>query len=239
MAMLIGSKLYYLDTIDSTNEYAKDLLKKNVPEGTVVLADSQEQGKGRFGKQWYSPEGGIWMSVILRPSDPTLISIAAAVAVCEALHLNGILPGIKWPNDILLNGKKIAGILVELVDDTVIIGIGLNLNIRSFPKELQDIASSVFIETKKHLEKKMLYDNLCKHLDDCYKMIQNNQGRELLTKWRHYTVLLGQIVTIEMGEETIQGKVLDISNDGALVVMKTDGNIDRVPGGVCHLIKDG
>jgi len=236
--MLIGNKLYYLDTVDSTNAYAKVLLEKKVSEGTVVLADKQERGRGRFNKQWYSPEGGIWMSVILYPTDPALMSIVAAVAVCEALHLNGILPGIKWPNDILLNGKKIAGILVEIIDESVIVGIGLNLNIRTFPQELQDIASSVFIETKKHLEKKMLYDYLCKQLDDCYKMLQNKQSSELLTKWRHYTVILGQMVTIEMGDVTIQGKVLDISNDGALVLMKTDGKIERIPGGVCHLLKD-
>jgi BirA family biotin operon repressor/biotin-[acetyl-CoA-carboxylase] ligase len=236
--MLIGNKLYYLDVVDSTNEYAKELIGNKVPEGTVVLADTQNKGKGRFNKQWYSPEGGIWMSVILFPSDPALISIAAAVAVCEALHLNGVLPGIKWPNDILLNGKKIAGILVEIIDDAVIVGIGLNLNIRSFPEDLQDIASSVFLETKKHLEKKMLYDNLCKQLDDCYKMLQNKQGSDLLTKWRHYTVLLGQMVTIKMGETTVQGKVLDISNDGALVLMRTNGKIERVPGGICHMLKD-
>jgi BirA family biotin operon repressor/biotin-[acetyl-CoA-carboxylase] ligase len=167
-----------------------------------------------------------------------LIPIAAAVAVCEALHINGVLPGIKWPNDIILNGKKIAGILVEMVSEWVIVGIGLNLNIRKFPKELIDTASSVFLETKKHFEKKMMYDHLCKQLDDCYIMLQENQGTELLTKWRHYTILLGQMVTIEMGETTLQGKVLDISNDGALVIMKIDGKIQRVPGGVCHLLKD-
>lgn len=236
--MLIGNKLYYFDTVGSTNEYARGLLAKGVPEGTAVLADVQTEGKGRFGKQWYSPEGGLWMSVVLRPSTPALISIVAAVAVCEALHINGVLPGIKWPNDIILNGKKIAGILVEIIDEWVIVGIGLNLNIRTFPGELADTASSVFLETKRHFEKKMIYDHLCKHLDDCYLMLQNNKGSELLTKWRHYTILLGQMVTIEMGETMIQGKVIDISNDGALVIMKTDGKIQRVPGGVCHLLKD-
>ncbi|MBN2621033.1 biotin--[acetyl-CoA-carboxylase] ligase [candidate division WOR-3 bacterium] len=236
--MLISTKLYYLDAVNSTNEYAKELLTKGVPEGTVVLADAQTEGKGRFGKQWYSPEGGLWMSAILHPSNPTLIPIAAAVAVCEALHINGILPGIKWPNDIILNGKKIAGILVEIIDEWIVVGIGLNLNIRKFPEELVDTASSVFLETKKHLEKKMVFDHICKHLDDSYIMLQNNQGAELLTKWRHYTILLGQKVTIEMGDTVIHGKVLDISSDGALVVMNSDGKIQRVPGGVCHLSKD-
>jgi len=235
--MLIASKLYYFDTIESTNEYAKQLLDKEVPEGTVVLADTQTSGKGRLAKTWYSPEGGIWMSVILYPKDPALLSIAGAVAVCEALHVNGILPGIKWPNDILLNGKKIAGILVEVMENATIVGIGLNLNIRKFPLDLADIASSVFLETKKHLEKKMIYDHLCKSLDDCYKLLQNNLGKELLTKWRHYTVILGQKVMIDMAGKLVEGKVLDISNDGALVLMKLDGSIQRVPAGVCHMLK--
>jgi len=232
--MIIGCKLYYFDTIDSTNKYAKTLIGK-VPEGTVVLADQQTDGKGRLNKKWYSPEGGLWMSVILQPDDTTLIPIVAAVAVCETLHMNGILAGIKWPNDILLNRKKIGGILTELIDTTIILGIGINLKIRKFPPELRTAASSVFIETKKSLEKKMVYDLLCKQLDDCYLMLKNNQVSELLTKWRHYTVLLGQQVTIETGEGRLLGRVLDISNDGALVIMLPDGKIKRIVGGVCHL----
>lgn len=236
--MLIGNKLHYFDTLGSTNEYAKDLIKKGVLEGSVVLADVQTAGRGRFGKDWYSPEGGLWMSVILHPRNSSLMSIAAAVAVCEALHINGVLPGIKWPNDIFLNGKKIAGILVEIIDEWVVIGLGLNLNIRKFPKAIASYASSVFLETKKHFEIRMIYDHVCKQLDDCYVLLQHDLGSELLTKWRHYTILLGQMVKVEIGDTTIQGKVLDISNDGALVLMKTDGTIQRVPGGVCHLLKD-
>ncbi len=232
--MLIGSKLYYFDSLESTNEYAKTLIK-DAPEGAVILVDQQTGGRGRFGKQWYSPEGGIWMSVILRPPDPSLISIIAGIAVCRALHMNGVLPGIKWPNDIVLNGKKIGGTLTEIIDKTVILGIGVNLNIREFPDELEAIASSVFLETKKHLEKKMVFDTLCKQLDDCYIMLKQNKVTDLLTEWRHYTILLGQQVVIEMPDKELSGKVLDISRDGALIVMRSDGKIMRVVAGVCHL----
>jgi len=234
--MIIGSKLYYFDSVESTNEYAKTLTK-DAPEGAVILVDEQTGGRGRFGKQWYSPKGGIWMSVILHPPDPSLIAIIAGIAVCKALHMNGVLPGIKWPNDIVLNGKKIGGILTEIIDKIVILGIGVNLNIREFPDELEATASSVFLETKKHLEKKMVFDTLCKQLDDCYIMLKQNKVTDLLTEWRHYTILLGQQVVIEMPDKELSGKVLDISRDGALIVMRSDGKIMRVVAGVCHLRK--
>jgi len=234
--MLIGCKLYYFDSIDSTNEYAKSLINK-APEGTVILADQQTEGKGRSEKKWYSPLDGIWMSVILRPPNISLVSIAAGISVCEALHMMGILPGLKWPNDILLNYKKIGGILTEIIDDTVILGIGVNLNIRRFPKELMSIASSVFLETKKHLDKKTVFDLICKQLDDCYAILKSNKTTRLLEKWRHYTLLLGQEVAIEMGDKTLTGRVLDIGNDGGLVIMLPDRKVERVFGGVCHLKK--
>lgn len=232
--MIIGSKLYYFDSLKSTNEHAKTLVK-DVPEGAVVLVDEQTEGRGRFSKQWYSPEGGIWMSVILHPPDPSLISLIAGIAVCKTLHMNSILPGIKWPNDIMLNGKKIGGVLTEMVDKAVILGIGLNLNIREFPKELKTTASSVFLETKKHLEKKMVFKTLCRQLDDCYMMLKHNKAADLLTEWRHYTILLGQQVIIELPDKKIEGKVIDISRDGALIIMRSDGKIVNVVAGVCHL----
>jgi BirA family biotin operon repressor/biotin-[acetyl-CoA-carboxylase] ligase len=235
--MIIGKKIYYLDQIDSTNEYAKTLIDE-VPEGTVILADQQTNGKGRSGKTWYSPVGGIWMSAILRPTKPSLIPIMAGVAICETFYLHNILTGIKWPNDILLNNKKIAGILTELVDSTVILGIGINLNIRKFPSELEETASSIFLETKKNFDKKMIYEMLCKQLDEYYFDLKNDQIKDLLMKWRHYTVMLGRNVIIEQVDKKVTGRVLDINNDGALVIACPSGKIERVGSGVCHILTD-
>ncbi len=232
--MIIGNKLHYFDTISSTNDYAKTLLYE-APEGTVVLADEQTDARGRHGTSWYSPPGGLWMSVLLQPEKTTLLSIAAGVAVCSSLHTFGITPGLKWPNDIIMNRKKIGGILTEIIDDNVIVGIGVNLNIRSFPQELQDIASSVFLQTKKHLDKKMVFDLVCREFDEYYGMLKQNQDRDVLSKWRDYTVLLGQQVTIQAGDLTVSGKVLDIGTNGALIVMRSDGQIEHVSSGVCHL----
>lgn len=232
--MLIGTELHHFDSVTSTNDYAKSILGE-APEGTVVLADEQTDGKGRFGKEWFSPTGGIWMSVILQPKVISLLPIATGVAICETLSTNGVLAGIKWPNDILINRRKIGGILTEVVDEFVVLGIGLNLTVRKFPPELSLIASSVALETKKYLNKKMVFELLCKQLDDYYTVLQHGKASDILAKWRHYTVILGQQVTIEMVDKKISGKVLDIDREGGLVIMPSDGKICRVISGICHL----
>jgi len=231
---MIGSRVYSLDIVDSTNEFAKTLVDLT-PEGTVVLARQQTNGKGRHGRTWYSPADGIWMSVILRPQNFSLITVAAGVAVCETLRTVGVVPGMKWPNDIVLNRKKIGGILTENVDKNTIVGIGINLNMRKFPRELKNVASSVFIETKKRLDEERVYGILCTHLDDCYSMLKNGQTSELLTKWRNYSIMLGREVYIEAGDKKMTGRVLDISSDGALMLMCPNRCVERIIAGVCHL----
>lgn len=231
---MIGNKVYYFDRIDSTNEYAKSLIN-TVPEGTVILAGQQTKGKGRYTRTWYSPADGIWMSVILRPPNTSLITIVAGVAVCETLRRVGVGPGMKWPNDVLLNRKKIGGILTEIVDESVVVGIGINLNMRRFPRGLKKVATSIFIETKRRLGKEMVYDILCTQLDECYSMLKNNEIAELLTKWRHYSIMLGQDVAIETVDKKVTGKVLDISKNGALILMRPDRRVERIIGGICRL----
>jgi len=233
--MIIGSKLYYLDEVSSTNEYAKSLLE-TAPDGTIVLADAQTAGTGRQGRKWYSPVGGIWMSVILRTEKLSVIPIVAAVATCETFITHDILLGIKWPNDMMLNRKKVAGILCEIVDKTVIMGIGLNLNIREFPKDLEGIATSIVIETKKNFDKMTVFQMLCKEIDYHYMMLKQDQVPQLLTKWRHFTVMLGKKVVISLPDRKVNGRVLDISSDGGLVIMLPDNKIERILAGDCEMI---
>ncbi len=236
--MIIGSKLYYLDEVDSTNEHAKRILDK-ATEGTVVLADIQTAGKGRLDRTWYSPDGGIYLSVILFTDKPLLIPILAGVAICETFHNNyDIIPGIKWPNDILLNEKKVGGVLVEAFDTAVIVGIGINLNITEFPEELKETASSIFIETKKRLDKMMVYNDLCREIDDNYQMLKDSKVSEILQKWRNYTIMFGKTVKIETPEKVVIGRVIDIAGNGALVIMLPDGKIERVLAGECIIIKE-
>jgi|UniRef100_A0A7V3RG09 BirA family biotin operon repressor/biotin-[acetyl-CoA-carboxylase] ligase len=236
--MIIGSKFYYLDEVDSTNEYAKRILDK-ATEGTVVLADVQTAGKGRLDRYWYSPEGGIYLSVILFPDKPLLIPILAGVAICDTFYTNyNVLLGIKWPNDILLNEKKVSGVLVEIVEPAVIVGIGINLNITEFPEELKETASSIFIETKKRLDKMMVYNDLCREIEDNYQMLKDNKASEILQKWRNYTIMFGKTVKIETPEGIVKGRVIDIAGNGALVIMLPDGKIEKVLAGECIIVKE-
>ena len=233
--MIIGSKFYRLSEVDSTNEYIKQLLK-DAPEGTVVLADVQTAGKGRNGRHWYSPEGGLWMSVVLNYCDNSLMPLCAAVAVCEAFRPYDITLGIKWPNDILLNRKKVAGILTEIVGEKAILGIGINLNVRNFPGELADKASSILVETRKHLNAQVLYQDLCHSVDRNYQCLKETKIDELLEKWRDYTVMIGRDVRIELPDRIVTGKVLDIDQQGALLVLCADYSVEHIIAGDCTLL---
>lgn len=232
---MIGCKVYSLDVVDSTNEFAKALIE-TTPEGTVVRARQQTNGRGRYGKTWYSPEQGLWMSVVLRPANPALITIAAGVAVCEALRECSVSPSIKWPNDILLNEKKIGGILTEIVDNHVIVGIGLNLNIKSFPDELTDIASSVYLETGQRIDREQVYNRVCSQLETCYTMLIDSRIAALLSLWRSHAVFLGRDVIIEQGDKKMVCTARDISETGALVVNLSDGRTEYVSGGTCNVL---
>ena len=233
--MIIGSKYYQLTEVDSTNEYIKQMLEAS-PEGTVVLADVQTAGRGRMGRNWYSPEGGLWMSVLLDHCDNCLMPIAAGVAICEAFRTYDIRLNIKWPNDILLNRKKVAGILIEIVNGRAILGMGINLNVTHFPDELKERASSIFMETKKHLNTQTLYEHLRLATDKYYSLLKEDKIDDLLVKWREHTIMLGQDVRIELPERVIVGKVLDIDRRGALIVMRADYSVEHIIAGDCRLL---
>lgn len=233
---MIGSQIYFFDELDSTNEYAKRILS-DIKEGAVVFAETQTQGKGRLDRKWFSPEGGIYMSVILFPDKPLLIPVLAGVAICEVFNTYDILLGIKWPNDILLNEKKVAGILIEMVDNAVIIGIGINLNITEFPAELKNTATSIFLETKKRFDKMMIYNDICLELERGYDQLKKNKVNEILQKWRNYTVMFGKTVSIETSDRVITGRVIDIGTNGALILSLPDGKIEKVMAGECRIIK--
>ena len=168
-----GKKRYHFAVIDSTNKKAKELAETGCEHGTLVTAESQEAGIGRRGRSWSSEEGtGIYMSLVLRPEIKTecasSITLVAAISVARAIinlfkesSQEAVFPQIKWPNDIVLNKKKVCGILTELsLDGTkidyIVIGIGINVSNQSFPEELQSIASSILLETQEELDKELL-----------------------------------------------------------------------------------
>jgi BirA family biotin operon repressor/biotin-[acetyl-CoA-carboxylase] ligase len=233
--MIVGSRFFRLSEVESTNEYVKGILK-NAPEGTVVLADVQTAGKGRKGRNWYSPEGGLWMSVLLDHCDSCLMPLTAAVAICEAFKLYDIRLGIKWPNDLFLNRKKVAGILTEIVDERAILGIGINLNVERFPSDLTEKASSILVETRKHLNAQTVYQDLCYSVDKHYHYLKAEKIDELVTKWRDYTIMIGRDVRIELPDRVVMGKVLDIDRQGALIVLRADYGVEHIIAGDCSLL---
>jgi BirA family biotin operon repressor/biotin-[acetyl-CoA-carboxylase] ligase len=233
--MIVGNRFFRLSEVESTNEYVKGILK-NAPEGTVVLADVQTAGKGRKGRNWYSPEGGLWMSVLLDHCDSCLMPLTAAVAICEVFELYDIRLGIKWPNDLFLNRKKVAGILTEIVDERAILGIGINLNVEQFPSDLTEKASSILVETKKHLNTQTVYQDLCYSVDKHYQYLKDKKIDELLKKWRDYTIMIGRDVRIDLPDRVVMGKVLDIDRQGALIVLRADYGVEHIIAGDCSLL---
>ena len=201
----------YLEETDSTNRVAKELARQGAPHGTAVLADRQTAGRGRLGRQFFSPEGGLYLSVILRPKCPVedlaLMTPQAAVAVCRALEDTlGISPGIKWVNDLYLQGKKLCGILCEMAGDAVIVGIGLNLYTPAggFPTELNAVALDVPVA--------------CRSLAAAI-VERLLQPAAFLEEYRRRSLLVGKAVTVyPVAGEPFAALAVDIDQRCRLVV---------------------
>ena len=208
---------------------AKNLVKSKSEEGTTVIAEIQTNGRGRLGRNWISPKGGIWMSIILYPNitpeEVSLITLAAATAVCTVIEqLYNVYPCLKWPNDIILNGKKICGILTEGSIgpdglDYAILGIGLNLNFdnSNLPEEIKNLASTVISETGINFETEEVLRLLLLELNKAYKSFLFDREK-ILRLWESYSTTLGQNVSVVFDNRTITGTALRITGEGHLVV---------------------
>jgi len=229
----LGSKITLEDELESTNVRAKELARQGGTHGQVVLAKRQSSGRGRLQRQWESPRGGLWMSVILRPNlslaDASKITLAASVAVVDTFdELFSVRLGIKWPNDLIFNGLKIAGILGEVVGEwntvqTLILGIGINVN---FPREqlsplLQ--ATTLFEILRDNVDLNILVATLLKHLDKQVIALEKKAFEELRVRWLGSAVSLGEEVRILRGEQLIQGIFKGITIDGALLLETEEG----------------
>lgn len=236
--------LYWYDTIDSTNTQAKALAKEGAPAGTVLIAGNQTGGRGRSGRSFSSPAGmGVYLSVILRPgckADQLMhLTCAAAVAACEAVETaSGIFPGIKWINDLVCGKEKLGGILTEMsvnstgLVDWAVVGIGINCcqNKADFPPELQDMATSLLLQTGKACSPALLAARLTEAL---YKMDKRllDQKSQLMDTYRHHCVTLGKKILMVRGEESAYGEALDLDEDGGLLVRLADGTKTVVSSG--------
>jgi BirA family biotin operon repressor/biotin-[acetyl-CoA-carboxylase] ligase len=240
----LGKRIHYLSEVDSTNLYALRIAEEGAPEGEIVIADSQSRGKGRLGRGWVSPSHfNIYLSVLLRPKLPPLhapqITLMAAVALAETVQCFIPLPAeIKWPNDILVGGKKLAGILTESSCDPgkilfVILGIGVNLN---FPKELmpeaiRESATSIMALTGKPVNRSEFTLRLIQNLERCYGELEEEGFSFLAERWAGFFRLKGKRVRVQMMEQAILGKAMGIDIDGALILEDERGFVQRIVAG--------
>jgi len=241
--------IVYFKETDSTNTRAKFMASDGAPEGTVVIAEEQTQGKGRRGRRWFSPPGeGIYASIILRPSisphEAPRLTLLASVAVAEAiLAMTSLQVNIKWPNDILINGRKVAGILTEISTemdriDYVIIGVGVNVNTpyASLPPDIKDIATSIVMETGKPFPRIALLRAYLEWLEMYYETFRTKGFEPVLNRWKILADIIGRRISVDLIDRVRTGEVLDIDKDGFLILREQDGTLERIISGDVTLL---
>jgi BirA family biotin operon repressor/biotin-[acetyl-CoA-carboxylase] ligase len=241
---VIGRDIRVFEQTTSTNDVVEKLARDGVKEGVVVFAESQTKGRGRLGRVWTSPtRKGLWFSILLRPDlrpqEMTQLTVAAATALWRAIHQEtGLVPEIKWPNDILIRGKKVVGILTELSAEmdrvkhvTLGVGVDVNLTTNEFPLELRKIATSLRIETGKLITRAELATAVLRELDRDYARICTGKFEEVADEWEEHCTTIGQRVVISMGDRKMRGFAESLDDDGALVLRTEHGRLERVMGG--------
>jgi len=234
--------IHHFDSLPSTNDLAKELGSKDAAEGSLVVAESQTKGRGRLGREWDSPPAaGLYVSLLLRPLLPPTempqITLTAAVAVVRALRRSaGLTPGIKWPNDLLVDGKKLGGILTEMETESdrirhLVVGLGLNINNREFPPPLNLTATSLVLATGSSISRREILQAWLEEFEALYDLFLNRDFEAILDEWRSYNVTLGQTVTVRQGPKEISGLALDVAGDGALLLRQETGEVIRVTSG--------
>ena len=232
-AELIGRKIITHDSVNSTNDAAKNLIDESAEEGTIVLSDSQTQGKGRKGRSWHSEENvGIYISIVLKPDLPleqiSQITLVAGVTLVQAINeFSRVRAYLKWPNDILLNGKKVAGILTENHNQNsqsgIVLGIGINVNNSHFPVSLQHIATSMAMANGEIYERLPLITYLINHLDEEYRCFLDEGISPIVDRWNMNSDMFGKRVSITQGTQTSSGTAMKLNEQGHLVMLMDDG----------------
>ncbi|UCG69379.1 MAG: biotin--[acetyl-CoA-carboxylase] ligase [Thermoplasmata archaeon] len=227
---IIGKTIHGFDFVLSTNDSARTFVEEGVDEGTVVFAEVQRAGKGRLNREWISPKGGLWISIILKPNikpkEATIMTLLAGVAVAKTLlKVYNLNASIKWPNDVLIGNKKVCGILTELRTqkdkiDHLILGIGINVNfdMKEFPEDIRAFSTTLKHEIGKEVSLGKLLSELLVEMDECYDILNSGQPYRIINQWKELSITLGKKVTITNVKETIEGIALDIDDTGALIV---------------------
>ena len=240
---LFGKKIYYFDTINSTQNFAVELASKPRENGTIVIAEKQTQGRGRLNRKWTSPSGGVWLSVILRPefeiSAATLFPMVSSLALSLAIEkVLKIKPKLKWPNDLTISGKKVAGILVDASIesgkiDYLILGVGINfkIDVKKIEKNIKNTGNYYGVATLVAKSNKtnavQLIQVFLLELERLYDLLSEGYSKFIITEWTKRSSTIGKIINVTSSAGPIHGKAIKIDNDGALVI-SSKGKSHRV-----------
>jgi BirA family biotin operon repressor/biotin-[acetyl-CoA-carboxylase] ligase len=236
-----GRSLHCFEEVDSTNTVARDLARQGAAEGTVVIAEGQTRGRGRLGRSWVSPPGrNLYLSIVVRPDLPDALlpglSIVAGVAACEAVR-EWWQATIKWPNDVLVDGRKVAGLLIEAEGEGagrfLILGIGVNLNAgaEDFPPELRDKAGSIRMATGAFVDRARFTARLLEHLERRYDQIRTEGLASIRAAWEELSDMIGREIRVDEPGGRVTGIVLGLDDDGALRLRLASGAEHRVVAG--------
>ncbi|CUS97156.1 BirA family transcriptional regulator, biotin operon repressor / biotin-[acetyl-CoA-carboxylase] ligase [Candidatus Kryptobacter tengchongensis] len=246
---IFGKRIFFFKSIKSTMDYAKKIAERDEPEGTVIIADYQSHGRGRFGRIWKSEPGkNILMSIILRPTIPlekfSILAFLFSVSVAEAIEKNTNLKiTTKWPNDLLINNRKFCGILMEASitadkGDFVILGIGINVNQSEFPKEIQDYATSLYLSTGKVYDRAELTKDILRQIEvDYEKLNKDRDFKSVIERWKKRCTMLSQKITVIQSGKTITGKAIDIDETGFLILEDETSKIIKLSSGDVTVVK--
>ena len=244
----IGKRVYYFDSIDSTQNFALKIASKDNENGTVIISKKQTGGKGRMKRKWFSPIGGIWMSIIIHPdfdiSNTTLVPIATSLALCMAVEKTiKIRPKLKWPNDITIKGKKVGGILVDTSIqsnkiESLVLGIGINFKIKQEKLKKITVNSPNYYgattlvkknESALHLVQQFLYE-----LEVIFQWINSGLTKKIIYGWTKRSSTIGKNISIINDKKIVTGKAIKIDNDGALIISKNKHITRILIGDVTH-----
>lgn len=235
-----GKNLITLDETDSTNNYVKKIAMEGAPEGTLVIAKKQTAGRGRLGRKWISQdESGIWMSFLLRPDikpeNASMITLICALALWKAIdQVCELKTSIKWPNDIVFNGKKVSGILTEMSADTtqinyVVAGVGINVKLKEYDEEINSIATSIENETGKEVNRDLLIDRFGDIFAEYYRSFEKQQDLSFMKdEYNRQLVNVNNKVKITDGDNSYVATAIGIDNQGELIVRDENGTLKKV-----------
>ena len=245
----MGKEILCFRKVFSTNSIAKFLANHSADEGTVLISEIQTKARGRSGKKWEAPDGGVWMSLILRPNVPTarigLITLATGVAIAKSIRSLGVDARIKWPNDVLIHGKKISGVLTEVNAtfneiDWIVVGIGIdsNLKLEDFSEDIRIGTTTLTEELPSKVDENELIAIFLNEFEKVYQLYKDGEIETILKDWRDLADTIGKYVNItQTGGKITQGYVVGINNEGSLIIERQDGALEKIISGELRTIE--